>query len=71
MITFNHVIFILNLPVLKVWWTFTFPFNRDKARPYVGALSVLITCGICHFFTLFKIFPRKQYADLVLRLEER
>ena len=46
-------------------------FNRDKARPYVGALSVLITCGICHFFTLFKIFPRKQYADLVLRLEER
>ena len=46
-------------------------FNRDKAPPYVGALSVLIPRGICHFFTLFKIFPRKQYADLVLRLEER
>ena len=25
-------------------------FNGDKARPYVGALSVLITFGICHFF---------------------
>jgi hypothetical protein len=70
MITFNHVI-ILNLPVLKAGGHLPSRFNRDKARPYVGALSVLITCGICHFFTLFKIFPRKQYADLVLRLEER
>ncbi len=35
-------------------------FNRDKARPYVGALSVLITRGICHFFTLFKIFQENN-----------
>jgi hypothetical protein len=22
MITFNHVVFVFNLPVLKAWWTF-------------------------------------------------
>ncbi len=46
MITFDHVIFILNLPVLKIWWTFSFPFNRDKAPPYVCFICIYHLWGL-------------------------
>ena len=71
MIAFNHVAPVLYLLVLHIRRTFSFVLQQRSARPYVGALSVLISRGICPRFVLFRSFPIKQYAVLLLRREDR
>ena len=70
-IAFNHVVPVLNLSVFNVRRAPAFAFEQSKRATIGGALSVLMNRGICHFFTLLRILPRKRYAALLLRREER
>jgi hypothetical protein len=65
MVAFNDVFPVFNLTVFNVRRTPAFAFEQRERTAVCRSFIRVDEVGICQPFTLFKIFPRKQYAALL------